>query len=211
MHSLGMNTLGESGKSSYCNRGSCWMTVLTLQLLAVQQMVLNPRAPLKHRRLRSRSSTPGQANGTRGTSVYQRPSHLGISWTSLTRTLLIDAISHQVHINNQRILLVHGSTGNHAVPYIRNAERYALAGIKKACAFKRQVFKMHLSAKTWMTILQNELPSGYAISYSSPDSPFRYTNSPELKCPSQQKNFLSNLPARYNRLASPPCFSLTRM
>ena len=32
---------------------------------------------------------------------------------------------------------------------VRNVERYALAGNKKAYVFKRQLFKTHLSAKTW--------------------------------------------------------------
>lgn len=139
-----MNPLRESGKSSYCNRGSCQMTVLTLQLLAVHQMVLNPRAPLKHRRLgppllHSKAGKWHNWNQCLPETIM----HLGIPWTSLTRTLLINAIFHQVHVNGQQILLVHGSTGNHAVPYSGEC------GIKKACVFKRQVFKTHLTAKTW--------------------------------------------------------------
>lgn len=66
-------------------------------------------------------------------------------------------------------------------PITGNVERWAPAGIKETCAFKRQGLKSTPQLKLGMTILQNELPSGRTTSYSKPNSPFRHMNSPELK------------------------------
>lgn len=79
----------------------------------------------------------------------------------------------------------HCHMGAQAIPSVTGSvERWAIAGIRQACAFQRQGLKFTPQLKRGMTMLQNELLSGCTISYSNPNSPFRHMNSPGLKYPS---------------------------
>lgn len=185
MHTLPINPLQWSGKSSYCNR------VRGLPGDNVNSAATS-RAPscltLEHplnRELMPSSSTPWQVGGTSRTSADQRPCHVSaLLWPGLTRALLCDAMSHQVHRNNQQVLLALESAGNHAVPHAGEHRDRHKQILRKFVHSKHRCSKPTTQQKLGMIILQNtKLPPGYMISYPNPYLPFRSTNSPELNVP----------------------------
>lgn len=161
------------------------MTLLTLELLAVHQTVLNLRAPLKHRSLGPPPPLQGRQMA-QVEPVFTRDHHM--SWHPMNQSYkdIIAGCYFSPGARKKRA----DTTGT----WERRPSCCALywgmwrdvhqQALRKLVRSKNRCLKPTSQQKLGMTILQNELPSRYTISYSNPNSPFRHINSPELKCPS---------------------------
>lgn len=147
MHTLPINPLQWSGKSSYCNRvrglpGDNVNSAATSRATSC----LTLEHPL-NRELMPSSSTPWQVGGTSRTSADQRPCHVSaLLWPGLTRALLCDAVSPGAQ-KQPAGTAGSGECRQSCCASCWGAQGQTQADIKKVCAFKTQMFKTHHSAK----------------------------------------------------------------